>query len=128
MRRRTSVWTMPRPRQGRGTNKFNAQAVVVDGHRFASKHEASRYRDLQVLSRAGEIRDLELQPAFPIVAHGADGQPAVVAKYHADFRYVVVKTGEVVVEDAKSAATRTTAYRLRKRLVEACHQIQIHEV
>lgn len=128
MRRRTSVWTMPRPRRGRGANKFNAQPVVLDGHRFASKHEAARYRDLQVLVRAGEIRDLELQPGYAIVAHGADGRPAPVAKFHADFRYVVVKTGEVVVEDAKSPATRTTAYRLRKKLVEACHQIQIREV
>jgi hypothetical protein len=48
--------------------------------------------------------------------------------FTADFRYVDSGTGEVVVEDTKSGPTKTEAYRLRKRLVEAIHGVRITEV
>jgi hypothetical protein len=46
--------------------------------------------------------------------------------YTADFRYVDA-SGAVVVEDVKSGPTKTTAYRLRKRLVETIYGITITE-
>jgi hypothetical protein len=39
-----------------------------------------------------------------------------------------VQLGQVVIEDVKSGPTKTTAYRLRKRLVEAIHGVTISEV
>ena len=118
-----------------GPNKYGAKTIVVDGIRFDSRKEARRYRDLQLLAAAGVIRDLETQPVFPLdVIEHPRQQPTRVprvircGKYTADFRYTDCATGAVVVEDVKSGPTRTTATRLRKRLVEAIYGIVIIEV
>ena len=106
-------------------NKYGAVKVTEDGFVFDSKREHARYRELTLLEKAGEITRLELQPAFPI--HGADGTR--VALYRADFQYLIVANGEVVVEDVKSPATRLNrSYRLKKKLVEAEHGISIIEI
>ena len=122
----------PRRRQ-----KYGARAVVRDGIKFDSTKEARRYRELVLLRQAGEIGDLEIHPMYSItvvdLARVQPGRPLVadalktVAWYTADFRYVDA-LGAVVVEDVKSGPTKTTAYRLRKRLVEAIHGITISEV
>jgi len=113
-------------------NKYHARKCTVDGIQFDSRREAERYRELQILKRAGLIRNLERQPEFLILVstlYGKSPRPLVrVGRYRADFRYVDTDTGQLVIEDAKSPATRTTAYRLRKRLVEAIHGITITEV
>src|SRR3990167_9782276 len=66
----------------RPRSKYGAQPTEVDGIRFASKKEAHRYAELKLLEKAGEIRDLELQPRFPLEVQGA-----VIAEYRGDFRY-----------------------------------------
>lgn len=128
-RRRGAVPSgVPRP------NKFGAVPTTVDEIRFASKKESRRYLDLKLMEKAGLIRDLECQPKFPInvVPQTAWGHQAVVpvrvATYIADFSYFNVETNSVVVEDVKSRATRTALYRLKKKLVEAEHDITIIEV
>lgn len=122
-------------------SKYRARPTVVDNIRFASIKESRRYSELRLLERAGQIRDLELQPTFPIFAVGLlpvpEGTeipilPAWVSlrkcgRFTADFRYIDVRTGEVVIEDSKSAPTATEAYRLRKKLVEATYGIRIVE-
>ena len=119
---------VPRP------NKFGAVPTTVDAIRFASKKESRRYLDLKLMEKAGLIRDLECQPKFPIhvVPQTAWGDHAVVpvrvATYIADFSYFNVETHSVVVEDVKSKATRTALYRLKKKLIEAQHDITITEV
>lgn len=116
----------PEPR-----NKYGAKAMVVDGIRFDSTKEARRYGELRLAERAGAIRDLECQPRFQLDVRELWRRPGRVVRcgvYTADFRYVDVETGAVVVEDTKSGPTKTTAYRLRKRLVEAIHGITISEV
>lgn len=101
------------------SHKYGAKSVTVDGHKFPSKVEARRYGELKLLERAGEIRNLELQPEYKFTIEGA---PLMIgkrqARFRADFRYFDVKTGKRVVEDIKSAPTRTEAYVLRKALVE----------
>ena len=106
-----------RPRR---RSKYRAVRTVVDGIRFDSKHEARCYRDLKLRERAGEIQSLERQPRFPIVVAGVH-----IGVYVADFRYVDCATGEVVIVDAKGV--RTPVYKLKKRLVEALHPVQIQE-
>jgi hypothetical protein len=112
-------------------HKYHAKPTDVDGIRFASQREAIRYKQLRLLERTGEIRDLELQPVFPlhVVKLYRNNWPielATVAKYIADFRYLDKRSGEIVVEDAKGFKTET--YRLKKKLVEAIHGITISEV
>jgi hypothetical protein len=112
-------------------NKYHARKCTVDGIRFDSRKEARRYEELTILARAGAITSLELQPEFTITVVGLwqeDRREVVCGRFRADFRYVDLVSGEVVIEDAKSPATRTTAYRLRKRLVEAIHGVTIREV
>jgi len=98
--------------------KYGAVAVTVDGHRFASKAEAARYRVLKAREDAGEIEGLELQPRFPLVVNGER-----VGVYVADFRYR--EKSEMVTEDVKGI--RTPVYRLKKRLVKALYGIDIRE-
>lgn len=120
----------------RRANKYRARGVVADGIRFDSGKEARRYRDLTILQRIGAIAGLECHPEFRIDVvelfrvHAVAPHLPIVAcgVYTADFRYVLTSSGEVVIEDVKSDPTRTTAYRLRKRLVEAIYGITIREV
>jgi len=117
----------------RRPHKYHARATTVDGIRFDSRKEANRYRDLTILAALGQIQQLEMHPQFSIAVvelfRGLELGPSVVAcgVYTADFRYVTT-AGEVIVEDVKSGPTRTEAYRLRKRLVEAIHGITIREI
>ncbi len=70
--------------------KYNNKKVVLNGITFDSQKEARRYRDLSLLERAGEIKNLELQKAF-ILAESVKFEneprrkPAI--KYVADFVY-----------------------------------------
>jgi hypothetical protein len=122
-------------------SKYGAKPMVVGGIRFDSTKEARRYCELRLLEKAGLIKDLETQPRFPIevVQLWQDGrwmwatsqpQPDLIqcGVFTADFRYVEVEANRVVIEDVKSGPTKTTAYRLRKRLVEAIHGVTISEV
>ena len=131
--------THPNPRtpvaQAQATaNKYHAIPVHVDGTRFASQKEAARFLELQLWQKAGQIADLECHPVFPLHVlelWRSEVWPLVittVGRFTADFRYTNLTTGEIVVEDVKSTATKTTAYRLRKKLAEAIHGITITEV
>lgn len=114
-------------------SKYRAVPTTVNGFRFASKAEARRYQELLLLGKAGEIRNLELQPRFPITSGGVR-----VADYVADFRYDEIAVHGTnglggpahewrdVVEDVKGV--KTPVYRLKKKLVEAQHGITIREV
>ncbi len=90
--------------KGSGRRKYHNVPTVVDGHRFDSKREATRYRELCLLQQAGQIHDLELQPKYILL--GANGEPLVSDKgrkltYTADFRYYDVELQTQVVEDVK---------------------------
>lgn len=104
--------------------KYRNTPCVVDGISFHSKKEATRYNDLLLCQRAGHISNLILQPVFRIVINGKH-----VCKVIPDFSYIRTHTGELEVEDVKSPATRKeSTYRLKKKLLEACHDIVLVEV
>ena len=109
-------------------HKYGAVATVVDGVRFASKAEARRYAELKLLEQAGEIRELELQPRFPLFVpvKGRATLHQQVGAYVADFRYRQGPRGVLVVEDVKGV--KTAVYRLKKRMVETTYGIEIREV
>ena len=111
------------------TNKYGAKPRRVDGIYFHSTREAMRYRELQLLVKAGAIKDLTLQPRFELWVPKAGCDTNVsVGHYKADFGYTDTKTNERVIEDVKVPATRTTVYKLKKRIVEAFYGIRIIEV
>ncbi|MCK5614784.1 DUF1064 domain-containing protein [Candidatus Pacearchaeota archaeon] len=107
-------------------NKYNAKKTVVDGITFASKAEAKRYGELKQLEDQGEIGFLELQPKFECIINGKR-----ICNYFADFRYadprrIETHTTVTVIEDVKGV--KTPVYRLKKKLVEALHNIEITEI
>jgi hypothetical protein len=111
-----------------GRHKYGARAVVVDGVRFASQREANRYGELLMLARAGELRDLTLQPRFELHAHRLSivhAPPVAIGAYLADFAYVT-KDGTTVIEDCKGF--RTPLYRWKKKHVEAEYGVRIVEI
>jgi len=66
---------------------------------------------------AGEIIDLVRQPKF--VFH-VGPLNIKICEYIADFQYFEIATGETVVEDVKSPATRKEkSYRIKKKLFDA---------
>ncbi len=107
---------MGRPR------RYLNQPVERGGIKFASKTESRRYRELELLQRAGHITELRPHPNFDIVVNGQK-----VCTYIGDAEYV--QNGARVVEDTKSPRTRTNpTYRLKAKLMRACHGIEIREV
>ena len=100
-------------------SKYRNIKTEVDGIVFDSKAEARRYAELKLLEKANEISDLRLQPKFNCKIHGKK-----ICTYRADFDYY--HGDQWVVEDVKGF--RTQVYRLKKRLVEALHGVEIREV
>jgi hypothetical protein len=107
-------------------SKYRAQPTEVDGIRFHSKAEARRYSELKMLEKAGEIKELELQPKFPLCAHPRmNGAGVKVCDYVADFRYRKGPRGLLVIEDVKGM--KTPVYRLKKKWFQAQYGIEITE-
>jgi hypothetical protein len=103
-------------------NKYGNVPTERGGIVFHSKAEAERYTDLMTMQRAGIIRDLELQPKFRCAVNDI-----WLCNYSADFAYFDVEREERVVEDVKGGQS-TAVYRLKKRLVEALHDVTIREI
>ena len=100
-------------------SKYRAQATWVDNIRFASKREAARYQELRLMEKAGLIRELDIQPRFPIKLNGV-----MICMYVGDFRYLNDK-GEIVIEDVKGI--RTASYKIKAKLMLALYGITILE-
>jgi len=98
-------------RNGR-KSKYNNAKVQVDGIKFDSKREASRYLELKILQQAGQIEGLELQPKFRMKVNDF-----LICEYRADFKYREAGTVLPVVEDSKGFRTRD--YRIKAKLFRA---------
>lgn len=99
-------------------NKYKAIRTKVDGITFDSKKEAKRYSELKLLERAGQIKNLDLQPKFDLIINGFR-----IGFYKADFYYI--ENGKDVVEDVKGV--RTPIYKLKKKMIKAIYDIDIFE-
>ena len=97
----------------RRRSKYGAIRVEYDGHKFDSKLEAARYKQLKLMEKAGQLTNLELQPKFPCEVNGKK-----ICTYISDFRYTL-KNGKEVVEDVKGV--ETAVFKLKKKLVEALY-------
>lgn len=110
--------------------KFNARKTVVDGKVFASAGEARRWQELELLERAGKIRNLQRQVKYDIVWNGVH-----ICSYTADAVYQErwansepheVSDWVLIVEDFKGGRPREWAR--TKKLMLACHGIDVREV
>lgn len=102
-------------------SKYHNIKTSYNGISFDSRKEANRYQELQLMERAGLIRNIELQPRYDLVVNGHK-----IGFYKADFRYEMVNTGELITEDAKGV--RTPIYVMKCKLVKALYDIDIVEV
>jgi hypothetical protein len=100
-------------------SKFGNHKTVVDGIKFDSKAEATRYSVLKVLQAAGVVADLRLQVPYELAVNGLK-----VCRYIADFVYTI--DGKEVVEDVKGV--RTPEYQLKRKLMLAVFGIEIQEI
>lgn len=99
-----------------------------DGTKLDSGRELTRYCELLLLQRAGEITDLEVHPRYPITIAGV---PIMIKskRYHqgrhltyvADFTYLnKPPLGERVIEDVKmQSGFRTEIYKIKRALMDA---------
>lgn len=102
------------------------EARTYQGEVFDSKSEMQRFQFLQTLERAGRIKNLTRQVAFPFIM--PDGQPLKypnghVAKFTADFKYELVGFGEVI-EEYKGFDNRDG--KLRRALFEAMYKKKVY--
>lgn len=108
--------------------KYNNKKITVDGQKFDSKKEASRYRDLRLLEKAGAIHDLRMQVKFTLIPAQRDEATGKVVErecsYKADFVYE--EDGKTVVEDVKGF--RTKEYVIKRKLMLWRYGIRIREV
>jgi len=102
--------------------KFRNCPVTIGGEYYDSKREAVYHQDLLNLQRAGEISNLKRQPEFLCEVAGKK-----VCKYIADFEFM--EKGRRRVIDVKSPITaRHPVFRLKKKLVEALHNVTVEVV
>jgi hypothetical protein len=100
--------------------KYGNRRTTVGSLSFMSQKEANRYCDLDLLQRAGEIKELALQPRFKLTVNGKH-----VTTYVGDFQYLD-KRGRLIVEDVKGF--KTDVYKLKAALFEAIHGFPVTEV
>ena len=103
-------------------SKYHNRRVTVDGISFQSVKEASRWQELRLMERAGEITLLARQVKIELVPKSNLFRAVY---YVADFVYVDKRTGKTVYEDVKGV--RTDVYKLKKKLLYWRHGIEIKE-
>lgn len=93
-------------------SKYSAKRTRIGEITFASKGEAARYKDLVFLEHMGKIKNLTLQPRFPLDVYGK-----LICTYVADFQYE--EEGQVIVEDFKGVRTRD--YIIKQKMFKALY-------
>lgn len=99
-------------------SKYGNKRVKADGYTFDSQAEYSRYCELKLLVKAGEIKRLRVHPPFQISDAFTVYQTGELVKaryYEADFEYYDVERMRRVVEDVKGK--RTALFDLKWDLV-----------
>lgn len=92
--------------------------TYVRDKKFDTDRERHRHAELLHLERDGEIRDLQRKVRFELRVNRQ-----VICYYIADFTYKKAVGNVFVVEDVKGRRVRE--YFLKKRLMKACHGIDV---
>lgn len=96
-------------------NKYNAHKVTLDGITFDSLAEYSRYCELKLLERAGEISGLEVHKVFTLQdAFIYQGKKERRITYETDFLYC--DDNGLVIEDVKGV--QTEAFKLKWKMMK----------
>ena len=104
-------------------NKYNSAKISVNGITYDSTLEYRRHMFLKQMEKAGEIKDLKYHVRFVLLEKSEYGREIA---YEADFVYTIGK--DIIVEDTKSAPTKTRLYKLKKRLMAEKYGIIVREI
>lgn len=108
--------------------KYGNRKVKTEDGTFDSVKEFSRWQELKLLQRAGEIYDLQRQVPFVLIPTQRDDRGKVIereVKYIADFTYRN-KDYRLIVEDTKGMKTKE--YIIKRKLMLYRNGIRIQEV
>jgi len=103
-------------------NKYHNKRVTVDGITFQSVKEASRWQELRMLERAGEITGLVRQQKIELIPKTKLYRACY---YVCDFIYFDKRENKTIYEDVKGV--RTKEYLLKRKLLYWRHGIEIKE-
>ncbi len=114
-------------------SKYRSRKVDIDGLSFDSQAEATRYAELELLERSGEIADLRVHPSWILQPRflKPDGRIVRPITYEADFAYI--EDGDLVVEDVKPAWQDRKdgawqVFRIKAKLLLYVHGIDVRVV
>lgn len=95
--------------------KYKNKKTQVDMYLFDSVLEAKRYKQLALLERAGEIKNLKLQVPFLLQeSFRKNSKTYRKIEYIADFVYE--EKGQTIVEDTKGI--KTDVFKIKQKLFE----------
>ena len=98
-------------------NKYRNKEISIDGKIFQSKLEAKRYKQLALLEKAGEIKNLQMQVKFELQeAFTKNKKHHRAITYTADFMYFDNRSEQVIVEDTKGM--KTDVFKIKQKLFE----------
>ena len=109
--------------------KYGNRKVETEDGTFDSVKEYSRWQELKLMERAGEIYELQRQVPFVVIPAQRDDRGKLVereVKYIADFTYLEKCGNRLVVEDTKGMKTRE--YILKRKMMLYRNGIRIQEV
>lgn len=96
--------------------KYNNRITLVDGINFDSKREAEYYKELLLLKKVGEIKEIELQPKFTLLkGFKKNGVTHRAITYKADFR-VTYQDNTISIIDVKGVETEV--FKIKRKLFE----------
>lgn len=103
----------------RKKSKYNNRKTVVDGITFDSKKEAEYYLKYKMLKKAGQIKDIELQPRFELQPkYKRNGKTVRAITYVADFKITWADDRIEIIDVKGSKAFQTQVYKLKKKMFE----------
>lgn len=108
-------------------HKYMNKPVMVLGMYFDSQKEGRRYKDLNLMEKAGLIGPVGCQPIFILQEAFKDsfGKAHRAITYRGDFQYQEGK--RVIVEDVKGM--KTEAYKIKKKLfIKKYPHIELREI
>ena len=113
--------------QQRGDSKYRNQVIETPDGKFDSKAEHKFYCRLKMMEKAKLVKNIRRQVVYelaPSVIVARRKRPAL--RYVADFLYFDCGTKQDVCCDVKGAVTE--AYRIKRHLMKAIHNIDILEI
>ena len=117
----------PNKRRQKYGNKVTTDA---DGIKHASKKQATRYRDLGLLLKSGEILMLAREVRFRLPGGVEYRCDHLTANQRAiEVMASLVESGDLVVEDVKSTATRNDkVFKIKAKQMRECLGLPVREV